>query len=170
MSRRADGFARLAKAATPTLLGFLGVLLLALPIRLAEGVVPTPLLPLVVVFFWSIYGPSYMPAASIFIMGLLQDLLMGGPLGLWPAVYLSTQYIVLSQRSYFIGREQKVVWIGFTFAAAGAALVLWLVMSLMSGALLPLGPLVYQMVATVALYPLVAAGFSHLHRRVIVEA
>lgn len=170
MSRRAEGFSRLAKAATPTLLGFIGVLILALPVRFAEGFVPTPLLPLVVVFFWSIYGPSYMPAASTFLMGLLQDLLTGGPLGLWPAVYLSTQYIVLSQRSYFIGREQKVVWIGFTFAAAGAALILWLVMSLMSETLLPLGGLVYQMVATVALYPLVAAGFSHLHRRVIVEA
>ncbi|MEX0644679.1 MAG: rod shape-determining protein MreD [Parvularculaceae bacterium] len=170
MSRRAEGLSRLAKAATPTLLGFIGVLILALPVRFAEGLIPTPLLPLVVVFFWSIYGPSYMPAASTFLMGLLQDLLTGGPLGLWPAVYLFTQFIVLSQRPYFIGREQKVVWIGFTFAAAGAALILWLVMSLMSGALLPLRGLVYQMFASVRLYPLVAAGFSHLHRRVIVEA
>ncbi|MGE0408868.1 MAG: hypothetical protein AB7P23_06350, partial [Amphiplicatus sp.] len=89
---------------------------------------------------------------------------------LWPAVYLSTQYFVLSQRAYFTGREQKVVWIGFAFAAAGAGLILWLVMSLMAGALLPLWGLVKQMLATIALYPVVAAGFSHLHRRVVVEA
>lgn len=170
MSRRADGISRLAKAATPTLLGFFGVILLALPVRIFEGVIPTPLLPLVVVFFWSIYGPSYMPAASIFFMGLLQDFLMGGPLGLWPAVYLTTQYIIVSQRSYFVGRDQKVVWLGFTFAALGAALILWLVMSLMSGALLPLGGLFWQMLATILLYPVFAAVFSQLHRRVIVEA
>lgn len=169
MSRRAEGLSRLAKAATPTVLGLVGVLLLALPLRLAQGVVPTPVLPLVVVFFWSIYGPSYLPAGGIFVIGLLQDFLTGGPLGLWPAVYLIVQYIALSQRSYFAGRDQGVVWLGFAFAAAVAAIILWLVMSLMSGALLPVGGLFAQMVATVALYPVFAAGFSHLHSRVIVE-
>lgn len=161
---------RLAKAATPTFLGLFGVFLLALPLRLAEGHIPTPLLPLVIVFFWSIYGPSYLPAASVFAIGLLQDFLSGGPLGLWPGVYLITQYIVLSQRSYFLGREQKVVWIGFAFAAAGAALILWLVMSLMSGMLLPVWSLLFQMAMTVITYPIFSYGFSHLHRRVIVEA
>lgn len=170
MSRRADSISRLAKAATPTLLGFFGVILLALPVRFFEGIVPTPLLPLVVVFFWSIYGPSYMPAVSIFFMGLLQDFLTGGPLGLWSAVYLTTQYIIVSQRSYFVGREQQVVWLGFAFAAGGAALILWLVMSLMSGALLPVRGLLAQMLATILLYPVFAAMFSRLHRRVIVEA
>lgn len=158
------------KAATPTLLGLFGVLMLALPLRLGEGFIPTPLLPLVIVFFWSIYGPAYLPSGSVFVIGLIQDLLTGGPLGLWPAVYLLAQFIVLSQRSYFLGREQKVVWIGFAFVAAGAGLMLWLVMSLMSGALLPLRDLAFQLATTVAVYPLFGAGFAHLHRRVIVEA
>ncbi|HXI86763.1 MAG TPA: rod shape-determining protein MreD [Parvularculaceae bacterium] len=169
MSRRSEGVSRLARAAAPTALGLLGVLLLALPLRLGEGYIPTPLLPLIVVFFWSIYGPSYMPAAGVFIIGLIQDFLTGGPLGLWPAVYLVVQFIALSQRSYFAGREQTVVWLGFAFAAAVAALILWLVMSLMSGALLPVWGLAAQMTATIVLYPAFSAGFSHLHRRVIVE-
>lgn len=158
------------KAATPTLLGLIGVFLLALPIRIAGGHVPTPLLPLVMVFFWSIYGPNYLPAASVFAIGLLQDFLSGGPLGLWPGVYLVTQYLVLSQRSYFLGREQRVVVMGFAFAAAGAALILWLVMSLMSGALLPVWGLAFQMAMTVVTYPIFSAAFRRLHRRVIVEA
>lgn len=170
MSLRAEGFSRLVKAATPTALALVGVLLLSLPIRLAEGHLPTPILPLIVVFFWSIYGPSYMPAGSIFAVGLLQDLLVGGPLGLWPAVYLATHYIALSQRSYFVGREPRVVWLGFAFAASLAALILWLVMSLISGTLLPVFGLAKQMAATILLYPVFAGGFAHLHRRVIVEA
>lgn len=161
---------RLVKAATPTLLGLFGVFLLALPVRIAEGHLPTPLLPLVIVFFWTIYGPNYLPSISVFVIGLLQDFLSGGPLGLWPGIYLFTQYIVLSQRSYFLGREQNVVWIGFAFAAASASLILWLVMSLMSGVLLPILGLLGQMVVTVVMYPVFGAGFSHLHRRVIVEA
>jgi len=170
MGQRADSLARLAKSATPTMLGFAGVILLAMPLRLFEGVLPTPLLPLVIIFFWAIYAPSYLPAVSVFFIGLLQDLLSGGPLGLWPSIYLLTQYIVLSQRSYFIGREQRVVWLGFALVAIGAGVMLWLVMSLMSGALLPLRALAWQMIATIAVYPLFGAGFSHLQRRVIVEA
>ncbi len=169
MGRRAESLSRIAKAATPTVLGLFGVLLLALPVRLGEGLIPTPLLPLVVVFFWSIYGPDYLPSISVFFIGLLQDFLEGGPLGLWPAVYLATQYVVLSQRSYFLGREQRVVWMGFVFAAANAALILWLTMSLMRGELLPMATPAGKFLATIATYPVLAAGFSHLQRRVIVE-
>lgn len=169
MGYRAENLLRLMKAAAPTLLGLFGVIILALPVRFFEGGIPAPIIPLVVVFFWSIYGPDYMPPLSVFFIGLLQDLLTGGPLGLWPAVYLVTQFIVLSQRSYFLGREQKVVWIGFALAAAGASLILWLVMSLMAGVLLPIRGLLFQMTATVMIYPLFGAAFGQLHRRVLVE-
>ncbi|MEQ1929224.1 MAG: rod shape-determining protein MreD [Parvularculaceae bacterium] len=170
MSRRTEGIATLSRAATPTILGLIGVILLAFPLRLAEGLAPTPLLPLVVVFFWTIYGPGLLPAASVFLIGLLQDFLSGGPLGLWPAVYLVTQYVVASQRGYFLGREQRVVWLGFVFAAAGAAFVLWMVMSLMTRTLLPLGGVFWQMAATIAVFPLFSAAFRQLHRRVLREA
>ena len=170
MGYRAENLLRLLKAAAPTLLGLMGVIVLALPIRLFEGFAPTPLIPLVVVFFWSVYGPDYLPPASVFVIGLLQDLLTGGPLGLWAVVYLVTQFVVLSQRSYFLGREQKVVWIGFAVVAVGASMILWLVMSLMSGALLPFFALTAQMAATVLIYPLFGMAFRQLHRRVLVEA
>ena len=170
MGYRAENLFRLLKAAAPTVLGLIGVIILAAPIRLFEGFAPTPIIPLVIVFFWSVYGPDYLPPLSVFFIGLLQDLLTGGPLGLWPAVYLVTQFIVLSQRAYFLGREQKVVWIGFGFAALGAGLILWLVMRLMSGVLLPLRFLLLQIAATIAIYPLFGAAFGELHRRVLVEA
>ena len=169
MGYRAENLFRLLRAATPTVLGLFGVIMLALPVRLFEGFVPTPILPLVIIYFWSIYGSDYMPAPSVFIIGLLQDLLTGGPLGLWAGVYLLTQFIVLTQRSYFAGREQKVVWIGFGFALASACLIVWLVMSLMSGQVLPVGVLLAQMVATFFMYPVLSIVFNELHRRVLVE-
>lgn len=169
MGYRAENLLRLLKAAAPTLLGVFGVLILALPVRILEGVVPTPIIPLVIVFFWSIYGPNYLPAVSVFFIGLLQDLLTGGPLGLWAGVYLVAQFVVMSQRPYFLGREQKVVWLGFALVAAGASVILWLVMSLMSGVLLPAGALIFQMLATVMIYPLFGIAFGELHRRVLVE-
>ncbi len=170
MGYRAEHLLSLLKTVAPLLLGLLGVIILALPIRLFEGAAPTPIIPLVVVFFWSIYAPAYMPSVSVFLIGILQDLLTGGPLGLWAAVYLVTQFVVMSQRSYFLGREQKVVWLGFALAAASASLMLWLVMSLMSGGLLPVGGLLAQMTTTVLIYPLFGVAFGEFHRRILVEA
>lgn len=170
MGYRAENLMRLLKAATPTLLGLLGVFMLAAPIRLFEGYIATPIIPLVVVFFWSIYNPDVLPAPGVFLIGLLQDLLTGSPLGLWAFVYLTTQFIVSSQRSYFLGREQKVVWIGFTFAAIAAGFVLWMLMNLLSGAILPLRALVLQLLATIMIYPAFGVVFRRLHQRVLVEA
>ncbi len=169
MGYRAENLLRLFKGAAPTMLGLFGVIILALPVRFAEGLIPAPIIPLVVVFFWSIYGPEYMPPLGVFLIGILQDLLTGGPLGLWPAVYLIAQFVVLSQRAYFMGREQKVVWVGFTVVALGVSVILWLVMSLMAGMMLPLGGLMFQMIATAWVYPLFGIVFGHLHRRVLVE-
>ena len=68
-----------------------------------------------------------------------------------------------------MGREQKVVWVGFTVVAIGVSVILWLVMSLMAGMMLPLGGLMFQMIATAMIYPLFGIVFGHLHRRVLVE-
>lgn len=170
MSARAENLARFLAALAPTALGVIGVLLLALPVRLAEGAVPTPILPLIVVYFWSIYGSAYLPPSSVFAIGLTQDLLNGGPLGLWPAIYLVVQYLAASQRPYFKGREQRVVWMGFALSAVIGGLILWLVTSLLEGKLLAIGGLAAQLAVTIAAYPLVAVAFRRLHRRVIVEA
>ncbi len=169
MAGRAETISQLLTISTPTAIGVVGAVLLALPLRLVEGLLPTPYIPLIVVFFWTIYRPAFLPPASVFVIGLLQDLLSGGPTGLWPAIYLILQYVVLSQRSYFHGREQQVVWLGFAVAAMIASVILWLVTSLINGALMPIGGLAFQMAATIATYPLFAAAFWRLYRRAIVE-
>lgn len=169
MSARAESLSRLVKAAAPTAIGLVGVLLLSTPVRLVENIVPTPIIPLVVVYFWSIYNPAHLPSASVFVIGLLHDLVSGGPIGLWPTIYLSVQFMVLSQRAYFQGRDQQVVWLGFAVASTIASVIIWLIMSLMSERLLPAGGLVLQMLATVATYPVFAAAFAEFHRRMIVE-
>ena len=108
-------------------------------------------------------------AEVIRVERLVGDPLSGGPLGLWPAVYLVVQHVAVSQQSYFLGRETHVVWMGFAVAAASVSIILWLFMSLMSATLLPLSGLAWQMLATIAVYPVFAVVFGNLHRRVIIE-
>ncbi len=154
---------------TPLLLGLLGVLLLITPLRLFQGLVPTPLFPIAVIFFWSIYGPQYLPAPATFVIGITQDLLLGGPFGVWASVYLVAQFVAQSQRSYFFGRDQHVVWLGFCISTIAAGVLLWLEMSLISRSWMPVLSLAAQLAMTMLLYPVLAIAFSSVHKRVIVE-
>ncbi len=154
---------------TPLALGLFGAILLVTPLRLFQGIVPTPIFPLAVIFFWSIYGPKYLPAPATFVIGVTQDLLMGGPFGVWASVYLVAQFVAQTQRQYFYGRDQHVVWMGFCIATVAAGLLLWIEMSLISRAALPVLPLFAQMGTTMLLYPMLSLAFSSVHKRVIVE-
>lgn len=153
----------------PLAIGLGSVLLLNTPLRLFEGHIPTPIFPLILIFFWTIYDPDFLPTFATFLIGMLQDMLLGGPIGVWASIYLIVQYAILSQRDYFLRRDQHVVWLGFALSAAMAGLLLWLSMSLFSGAWLPPLPVVWQMLVTVAFYPVLAVIFSKVHKRVIVE-
>ncbi len=169
MVDRPDIVSRTAKGLAPFAMGIFGVFLLALPVRLFEGLVPMPIIPLAVIFFWTIYDPQRLPSSSVFFIGLFQDAMTGGPLGLWATVYLMVQYVVLSQRSYFLGRELQVVWLGFILAAIGAATVIWLVMSLMAGYSLPIVALTFQIIATIFFYPFMGQAFREIRHRVLME-
>lgn len=166
MDRRAEGLQQLLKTAGPTLVGVLCVLLVSLPVRPFGGYAPMPILPLIAVYFWTVQAPAQLPSPSVFVIGLLQDFLSGGPLGLWPAAYLCVQYVVLTQRAYFVGREIQVLWVGFAVAAFMASVMVFLVTSLLNGRVLSPLPLLWIMSATVLVYPAFAALFGVAHQRV----
>ena len=85
-TRFADGLAasRRADAASVRLVGV--VLISNLPISLTGGLVPPPLLGLMPVYFWCLVRPDLMTPAAVFAIGVLQDMLSGGPPGVWTAV------------------------------------------------------------------------------------
>ncbi len=156
-------------ALTPTLMAIAGVVLLLLPLRLFGGFVPTPIIPLAVIFFWSLYEPDFIPYPIVFLIGLLQDFLTGGTVGVWASVYLFSQWLILQQRKYFLGREQHVVWLGFSIIVAVISVIIWLEQSLLTRTPLPYMASLWQWVVTIAIYPLLSIAFSFLHKRAIME-
>ena len=169
MSTRSDIASRAAIAVAPFAMGVFAVFLIATPWRFFDALVPTPILPLTIVFFWTLYEPQKLPASAVFLIGIFQDILSGGPIGLWSTLYLVVQYAVLSQRAYFLGRAFQVIWMGFAVTAFTAGLIQWLVMGLMAGELLPLRFILIQMLTTVAFYPMIAHVFRDLRRNILVD-
>jgi rod shape-determining protein MreD len=140
-------------ALAPTALTLVLVLLSAVPLGLPYYSNVAPLLAVTSVYYWSIYRANLMPAPAVFLIGLMQDMIGGGPFGLMALVLVVVHGICVSQRRVFLSKPFLVGWWGFVFVAAGASVVAWVVASVYFLAWFDPRPIAAQLLLTVALYP-----------------
>lgn len=155
-----------ARGLVPLLCTLCVVLISAVPTRLPFAAMITPSLTLVAVYYWTIYRPDLLNGFFILLLGVLQDLLAGGPPGISSFVFLLVYVAVVSQRKFFHGKNFSVVWWGFMIIAIGACLLAWLAnMILMSAWIDPTAPAI-SLLLTILFYPVLAALLSQAHRLV----
>ncbi|MEQ1888322.1 MAG: rod shape-determining protein MreD [Alphaproteobacteria bacterium] len=116
----------------------------------------SPLFSVAAIFFWVVARPNLMPPAAVFGIGLLQDILSGGPIGLWALTLLLVQYLSLSQRRFVVGQTFGLGWIGLSSIVIGAACLAWLGACLYYGELFSAAPVLVQAALTILVYPAVA--------------
>jgi rod shape-determining protein MreD len=158
---------RLAGAAIPALLSGLLVMVVNMPVSLTAGLLPAPALALASVYFWVLVRPDLMPPLLVLTVGLLEELLSGGPPGLWAAGFLAALWLTDRERETFAGLTGIGAVLGFAGAmliAAGAAYGLDTIVYLR---LPPLAPMLLESVTTVLFYPLVAISMRWFHRRIV---
>jgi rod shape-determining protein MreD len=158
---RLDGTARdLAPFAFTVLLIMFGMVPLGVP-----NFAPVmPALGVIAVFFWLVYRPDLMPGWAVFLVGLIQDLLGGGALGVGVFVLLVVYAALAGQRRYLAQASFFLVWLAFLPVAGGAFVLSWLFNSLIADVLLAPGPAVFQYLSTVAFYPCIAWLFLQAQR------
>jgi rod shape-determining protein MreD len=100
----------------PFLCGLLGAVIANFPISFFGGVLPPPLLAWMPLYFWALVRPDLVPPASVFALGLIQDFLSGGPLGIWAASFLAGYAVVDSQRDNFASLSGWAAIMGFAIA------------------------------------------------------
>jgi len=148
----------------PGLATVLLLFLFALPIGPAGiGYFP-PHICLMSIYYWSLFHPAAFPLWLIFAVGLLQDTLLGAPLGLTSLLFIVFNRILLAQQRFALRESFWASWCGFALAGAVFFLVYWIAMSLYLSDIPPISTSIMQWVFTIALYPLAHAGFNVLHR------
>ena len=143
-------------ATIPTLTTFLFMLVGIIPAGIPGFSMVSPLLSVAAVFFWVISRPNLMPPAVVFGVGLLQDVLSGGPIGLWALTLLIVQYLSLSQRRFVIGQTFGLGWVGLSAVVIGAAGLIWLGACIYYGVLFSAVPVLIQAALTILVYPAMA--------------
>ncbi len=127
------------------------------------GMVAPPL-TLISVFYWAIHRPDLLRPSVVFVLGVLQDLLTGLPVGLSALVFVIAYWVVLTQRRFFLGNSFLLMWSGFAMIAAAAAVIQWAVYSLSQVTLVGFKPAGFQALLAIAIFPLPAWVLMRLHR------
>ncbi|MEM9810037.1 MAG: hypothetical protein AAF788_02320 [Pseudomonadota bacterium] len=135
-------------------------LLLCVPLNFFQGLVPTPILPLCLIFIYGLLRPDSLRPTIVFLVGIVQDLLFGAAVGPWASVYLLAHVLIVWQRSYFIGRDATVLTTGFAATSGLALLLYWFEMSILGSRPMPMLPLLWQWTITVLSFPLVLTLFQ----------
>ena len=153
-----------ARRLTPFLLSLVLVILNLVPLHLPSYATISPNFALMAIYYWALHRPSLLPSGAVFIVGLLQDFLSGGPIGQNAAILVVVYIIAVSQARFFYGKSFFVVWWGFMVVAAAALIIEWAINVAITETIISPGPAYYKYIATIALYPVVAWLFARIQR------
>ena len=158
---------RLARNLTPFGLAVALVVVGQVPLHLPGFALVVPLMPLIAVYHWGLYRPDLMTPPAVFLVGLLQDLLSGAPVGLHALVMLTVYGVLVTQRRYFFGKAFAIVWLGFAVVGAGALIQAWVLGSAFHVALLDPAPFAVQFLTTLFVYPFLGGLFLAWQRAIL---
>jgi rod shape-determining protein MreD len=151
----------------PVLCGVIGVLAANLPISFMGEWVPSPLYALMPVYFWCLVRPDLMSPAWAFLIGVLHDVLSGGPPGIWAASFVATYAVIDRQRDAFAGLSGLGAVLGFATAALIACATNYVIFDLYHWQLLSLAPYAKELAVTVLFYAPIAFVLGAVHRNLV---
>lgn len=159
---------RWGRAALPGTVLLLFVLLTLAPLHAPWLSDALPLLPALAVFQYSLAMPERLPGPLLVVLGVLLDLLLGGPgapIGVSSLGFVLIRASVVANRRYLVGVPFLFQWFGFCLLAFGFVVLVWLFTALWTWTALDPGPALVQYVVVVVLYPLIAPLLMRVRAR-----
>jgi hypothetical protein len=150
-----------------TLLLFFVLLTLA-PLRAPYLSDALPLLPALVVFQFSLATPERLPGPLLLAMGVLLDLLLGGPgapIGVSALGFVLIRAAVVASRPYLVGVPFLFQWIGFCLLGGGFVVLVWAFTALWTWTAIDPVPALMQYAVAIVFYPLLAPFLARVRAR-----
>jgi rod shape-determining protein MreD len=119
---------------------------------------------IMMIYFWTIHRPTLMSPFFVFVLGLFYDLFLGYPVGFHSVVFLAVQWVLKTQRLFFMGQTYLVQWIGFFISCLACFMIEWLFFSLFSAKILGFSYVLGSLFMSTFLFPFISLVFIGLHR------
>ena len=139
-----------------------------LPGRLTFAHIIFPLLTLTSVYYWSVFRPQLMPYAALFLLGILQDILWGTPLGMSSCIFVIIRGWTVQSISSALTHTYTFmrVWQRFALLLAGISLWQWTILSLWHNEMQPWWLTCVQWLLTVLVYPVCHNLYTRIYAHV----
>jgi rod shape-determining protein MreD len=156
-----------ARGLIPFLLTLLLMLLMLSSTGIPGFVNVAPSMTVISVYFWSIHRPDLMPLYAVFLLGLIEDALAGGPFGIQAIVLVLVASIIGSQRHFFTFAPFGYIYSTFMLLIAGALGLNWLLNCLLAWQLWEFLPLMVKAAMCIVVFPPVFWLLSRIDDNVV---
>ncbi len=144
------------------------VLLTLAPLRAPYLSDALPLLPAMVVYQYSLATPERLPGPLLLAMGVLLDLLLGGPgapVGISALGFVLIRASVTANRRYLVGVPFLFQWIGFCILSWGFVVLVWIFTALFTWTAIDPAPAMMQYAVALVVYPVLAPLLARVRPR-----
>jgi rod shape-determining protein MreD len=149
----------------PALSVLFAVLATAVPWGLpADASFTLPLVVVMMVFCWRIMPDAALPLTACMLLGLLTDVMSGGPLGFFALMALIAASIGGFLRFTLEPRDLWPLWLVWSALALTLGLLAWLLGSLYFFRWVDWWPILFSTLTSIALFPVVLRGLVWIKR------
>ena len=152
------------RLAVPQVLLLFLLLLSFVSLPLPHVGVTRPYLVLMAVYYWSVYRPTLVPPVLCFVVGIVMDIISGGPLGLNALVLVIVQWIVRGQRRFLMGQPYTTTWAVFAVIVLISAVAQWGLYGLAQMQWPLFMPVAGSIFLSLLLFPFITLLFVIIHR------
>jgi rod shape-determining protein MreD len=152
-------------AALPALSVLVAVLATAVPWGLpADATFILPLVVVMMVFCWRALPGTTLPPYLAMLLGLLTDIVSGGPLGFWALMALIGATVGGRTTPLADGQDLNRLWLVWAAVASLVALLGWLLASLYFVRWIDWWPIAFGTLVSIGLFPVVLRGLLWIRR------
>ena len=117
-------------------------------------------LPIIIIYFWILKKPSIMGTGHIFVVGLINDVVMGFPLGISSLSYLVVSFFSNYVRNKSVNTTIASDWFTFFIALIFANLLFFLLLNNFSDIVISYTKIGYNTFFTLFLFPVLWVIFT----------
>lgn len=115
-----------------------------------------PAVGMICVYFWLLHRPDIFNLLSVYILGLIEDIITSAPFGSNIFALLVLYVLVTNLAKYFNAKPFTIIWLGFAVLSLITFFSRWLLVSVYYSQFLPLSIVMFSFLVTAASYPILS--------------
>lgn len=100
-----------------------------------------PWLSTIGVFFWAIFARRQCSFTHVFMLGLIEDTIVGTVFGFHALILVSMYRLALQQQKYLFGKPFKVIWLGYSLSLIFIFILAFIITTILKSGISPISPI-----------------------------